>query len=293
MPDLLPLAAPSYEELASRQLRRLGDDDDLEVPFGKYELRARLPAGPGDECFAAVPRGPAGFTKYAFLRRFPWTRIDDALVAAVERRAPVQHVGIEQLFDLAVHERHGYLVSELVSGLGLDHLDDALRRRGERLPWRTALAMLHDACHRLLPLRAAGVGSDVTPAHLRLSITGRLYLCFGLPPAAEPAWGRTLCGVVRPILALAATAEERALLDGLLRDTDDAGAVAVASDALVQRHPELDPGLPALLLAMLEDEPDVGGVTDLLLEDRPQLAIHRLWSLVAEVLSTPRPGYAA
>jgi tRNA A-37 threonylcarbamoyl transferase component Bud32 len=290
--DLLSLGAPSYEELAARQLRRLDRDDEPGERWGRYRLRAPIPAGPGDECFVAVQDGLVCIEKLSFLRRFPRARLDGALVAAVRRRAEVNHRGVEQLYDLGELGRHGYLVSELVQGLGVDHLDEALRRRGERLPWPVALAMFHDACERVSHLHAAGViHGDVTPARLRLSLTGILYLCYGLPAAAEPSWGRALCDVARPILQLAATDEERALLDEILGDADGEGALAVASDALVLRHPELDPILPALLLSALEDAPLARGrATALLLEDLPYLPLHRLWQLVADVLAAPRPG---
>lgn len=293
MSDLISLGAPSYEELAAHQHRRLDHDDELDEQCGTYRLRARVPAGPGDECFVAVHQGLGGFTRYVFLRRFPRARLDDALVAAVGRRADINHRGVEQLYELGQHGPHGFLVSELVEGLGLDHLDDALRRRGERLPWPVALALFHDACERVTHLHAAGViHGDVTPARLRLSLTGNLYLCHGLP-AAVPSWGRALCDVARPILRLAATDEDRALIDELLRDADGEGTLAVASDALVLRHPELDPLLPALLLSALEGAPlAMGRVTSMLLADLPYLALHQLWNLVAELLATPRPGRA-
>jgi hypothetical protein len=292
MSDLLPLGAPSYEELAARQHqhRRLGHDDELDEQCGAYRLRARIPAGPGDECFVAVRDGLAGFTRLVFLRRFPRDRLGSALTAAVQRRAEINHHGVEQLFELGAHGRYGYLVSELVEGLGVDHLEDALRARGERLPWPIALALFHDACERVTHLYAAGVvPGDVTPARLRLGLTGSLYLCHGLP-AAEPAWGRALCDVARPLLRLAAAEEERGLIDELLGDADGEGALAVASDALVLRHPELDPLLPALLLSALEGAPlAMGRVTSMILADLPYLAIHRLWELVAEILAAPRP----
>lgn len=289
MSDLIPLGAPSYEELAAHQHRRLDHDDDLDERCGSYQLRARVPAGPDDECFVAVQQGMADFTRYVFLRRFPRARLDAAVVAAVRRRAEINHHGVEQLYELGEQGRHGFLASELVEGLGLDQLDDALRRRGERLPWAVALAMFHDACERITHLHAAGVvHGGVTPARLRLSLTGNLFLCHGLPSAVEPAWGRALCDVARPILRLAATDEERALIDELLRDADGEGTLAVASDALVLRHPELDPILPALLLSALEGAPlAMGRVTSMLLADLPYLAIHQLWQLVAEVLAAP------
>jgi hypothetical protein len=290
--DLLPLSAPSYEELAAYR-RHVDFNDPHAESFGRYRLHARIPAGPGDECFVAIQDGPAGFVRPAFLRRFPAARLREGLTAAVKRRAHVDHPGIEQLYELARHEEHGLIVSQLVEGIGLGELDAALRRRGERVPWPAALAMLHDALVRAVHLRAAGaVHGDLTPSRLRLSFTGCLYLCFGLPTAEPVSWARMLGDVAHPILCLAATEAERALLDELiLGDGGDGGsggdgdALGVASDALVQRHPELDPALPALLLSALRGAPAMGDAAEMILEGRPQHAMHRLWRLVAETLA--------
>jgi len=286
VPDLLPLAAPSYEALAARRLRPPDPDDGdgLEDQVSRYRLHTRIPAGPGDECFVGM-FGGSQFTQFVFVRRLPALPPGAALIDALKRRAMITHDGIEQIFEFTTLGDHSYIVSELVQGVGLDHFAAALRH--ERLPWTAALAMLHDACERISHLRAAGIHADVTPARLRLSLTGRLYVCHGLPALAPPTWGGVLCDVARPILRLAATDDERALLDQLLPDADLA-ALAVASDALVQRHRELDPILPLFLRSMLEGAPALDDIAHMLVERRPQGAIHRLWQLVANALATPR-----
>ena len=292
MSDLLSLAAPSYEELAARRLRPpdFNDHDGIEDRFGRYRLHTRIPAGPGDECFVGLV-GDVRYYQFVFVRRLPGERLGAAQSDALKRRAMITRSGIEQIFELAGFDDHSYLVTELIQGVGLDHLDAALRQRRERLSWTAALAMLHDACECISHLRAAGIiHGDVTPARLRLSITGRLTVCYGVPSVVEPAWARVLCDVARPILRLAATADERALLDELLRGAAaDEAALAVASDALVQQHGELEPILPLLLRSMLEGAPPLGGIAGMLRDGRPQHAIHRLWQLVAEVIATPRP----
>ncbi len=292
MADLLAQHPPSYVDLAAYEVRRGLYDRQAGEPWGRYLLLARIPAGPGDECFVATPDSATGFMQPVFLRRFPRARLDDAWIAGFKRRALINHLGIEQVFELGRHEQHGFVVGQLVEGAGLDHFDAALRQRGERLPWRVALAILHDALERLAHLHEVGVvHDDVTPARLRLALAGGLYLCHGLPEATEPAWAHAVCELARPILRLAATEEERALLDELLRDDAGGGALAVASDALVLRHPELDPVLPALLLPALERAPLAAGRA-MLAEDLPAHGFHRMWELVAEVFATPRPGRA-
>jgi hypothetical protein len=288
--DLLSLGAPSYEELAVRQLRRASSDALLDEEVGAYALREQLPSGPDDECFVAIQRGVAGFVRPVFLRRFPAARLDEALIAAMKARAGILHRGVEQIYELGRDRAWGFIVSELIEGLGVDRLDDALQRRGERLPWPIALAMFHDACERITHLRDAGiVHGEVTPARLRLSLNGIIYLCHGVPGARPASWGRALCDVARPILRLAGTAEERALLDDLLGDADSEGALGVASDALVLRHPELDPVVPALLLSALEGAPlAMGRVTSMLLGRLEYLALHRMWELVVEVIAAAR-----
>ncbi|HWU89766.1 MAG TPA: hypothetical protein VN253_21030, partial [Kofleriaceae bacterium] len=122
MTDLLSLGAPSYEELAARQLRRPGADDLLDERCGRYRLCEQVPCGPGDECFVAVLEGPSGFERHVFLRRFPAARLDETLITAVKARAEVLHRGVEQVYELGRSGPWGFLVGELIEGLGLDQL---------------------------------------------------------------------------------------------------------------------------------------------------------------------------
>jgi hypothetical protein len=87
--DLLPLAAPSYEELAARRLRPLDPDDDdgIDERFGRYQLHTRIPAGPGDECFVGLVRG-SQFDQFVFVRRLPEARFSAAFVAPRPPPAP-------------------------------------------------------------------------------------------------------------------------------------------------------------------------------------------------------------
>jgi len=290
--DLLPLGAPGQRELEASQLRRLDPSEahDVRGQLGRYQLHRRIPAGPDEECFVGVFKG-SQLNQFVFLRRFARARLDQTLIDAYKRRAMITHDGIEQILELQWPDSACYAVSELVQGLGLDHLDASLRLHRDRVPWTAALAMLHDACDRITHLRGAGIlHGDTTPARLRLSLSGRLYLCHGLPATADSTWARVLCDVVHPILGLAAAGDEHSLLDRLLRDADAEDALAVASDALVQHHPELDPALPLLLRSMLEGTPAFADVTGVLLESRPRPAIRRLWQLVAEALAAPRPA---
>ena len=290
MADLLSLGAPSYRELASHRRYRQGTNAEVHgESWGRYTLCERIPCGPGDECFAAS-HGGSQFVVFVFLRRFPAAWLDDAWLDGLKARALLTRRGIEQVHEVARHEQHGFVVTDLIEGLALDRLDDILCRRGERLPWPVALAIFHDAYERISYCRAAGVlRSEVTPARLRLSLDGMLQLCGTLPEESAPVWGRALCEVARASLGLAADAEERALLDDIL-DDDIEGALEVASDAIVERHPEIDPLLPSVLFAALDGTPlAMDRVRARLLDRLDRLDVGRLWQLVAENLG-PAPA---
>ena len=101
-------------------------------------------------------------------------------------------------------------------------------------------------------MREAGIiHGDLTHARLRLAYDGTLYVCHGLPRHhATATWGRAVCSAADATLSLAATAEDMAVLGAADGDID---ALAIACDALIVRHPELDPILPALVLAARDD----------------------------------------
>jgi hypothetical protein len=254
--------------------------------FGRYVLCERVPCGNDDECHVAtLDEATGGYQPALFLRRFPAQRPDKPLLERIRRVAVLTSRGLEQIFELGRIDGRVFVVSELIEGVGLDQLDARLVARGQRLPWDVALALLFDATDRIGQLRAAGaLHGGVTPARLRLRVadTGTLVLCHGMP-AAEATWPQVLFAVVRPILRLAATAPERALLDGVLDDDGCTGALAVASDAVVLRHPELDPVLPALFQALLDDAPPVRERMRERLADRlDATAVRALWAIVRD-----------
>jgi hypothetical protein len=291
VPDLLrPRATVKQSELFSWRHARLDELGELDEPWTeRYRLRARISAGPDDECFVAA----LAYHGLVFIRRFPGACFSE-LLAPIKRLGQLHREGVEIVFELSKHGDHGYVVTELVEGLDLDELDDALRRRGERLPWRLALAMLHDAWSRATYLQAAGaLQGNITPARLRLGLAGRLYLCHGMPATTQPAWRRVVCDVVRPILRLAASDEEDALLGRLLDDNDEddlENALAVASDALLAHHRDLDPLLPLLLEAALEDGAlAMDRAAKMISAALPQRAVDRLWHFIARAIGAPWP----
>jgi hypothetical protein len=253
--------------------------DKLRV--GRYALCERVPCGGDDECYIATLGGAHGYQPHLFLRRFPTEGLEESLIEWFRRIARAHGNGLEPIFELSHEAGHTVMVTDLIDGVGLDQLDARLTACGQRLPWEVALALLFDATDRIGQLRAAGaLHNGLTPARLRLAYTGTLYLCHGVP-VTEIAWTQALFAIVRPILRLAATAPERELLDGVLDDAGTTEALAVASDALVMRHPELDPVLPTLFQALLDDANRARERTRAMLADRlDAAAVQQLWARV-------------
>ena len=86
--------------------------------------------------------------------------------------------------------------------------------------------------------------------------------------------------MIHPILALAADDGERVLLHELFTD-EHPDAVWVASDALVQRHPELDPVLPLVFLSLAGRVPRTAAHAALA-ERVPVEELRALWQLVVD-----------
>ena len=278
--DLLAIGAPDYDDLAPPTPRIVQHEH---LRWGKFYICEALPCGPGDECFAVSRAGLAGFEKLSFLRRFPKGELAVPLIANVRLHAFARARGIEQILELATHEDHAYIESEYVGGISVDRMISALRARRQQLPWPIALAMFFDAYTRVSQLRDIGIlHGDLTPSRLRMSWRGLLYICHGLP-RTRGTWPRMLCDAALPILKLAATDEEATLLTGVLRGADSDASLAIASDALILRHPELDPLLPALLLSALDGSrvqmERVGSQLAQQLDTQP------LWQLVAELVN--------
>jgi hypothetical protein len=248
---------------------------------GRYFLCERVPCGDDDECYIVTHSELHGYQPHLFLRRFPTEGLDERLIEWFRRIARANGSGLEQVFEIGHEAGHTVMVTGLIEGVGLDQLDAQLVACGQRLPWEVALALLFDATDRIGRLRAAGaLHGGVTPARLRFAYTGTLYLCHGAP-VTDIAWTHALFAVVRPILRLAATAPERELLDGVLDDADSTEALAVASDALVLRHPELDPVLPMLFRALLDDANRARERARAMLAERlDATAVRQLWAIV-------------
>lgn len=249
--------------------------------FGKYGLFERVVSGPEDECYWARFGGLAGFERFVFVRRFASDRMDEATVDAIKRQAHVMLRGIATIFELGRIEPWGFVVGEVVAGASVA----AMVRARRRVPWLAALALVFDTCSRIMRVYDRYVGEDIdlalSPARIFLTHNFEVTLSMGVPKPTQPAWHQTLCGVIHPILALAADERERAMLRELFTD-DNPDAVWVACDALVERHPELDPMLPMVFLALAGRAPR-DEVHAALVEAVPGTALQALWQLAVDV----------
>lgn len=138
----------------------------------------------------------------------------------------------------------GFIASRRVEGTSLVEL----AQTGATITWPVALALVHDVAMRLYQLRYL-IHPEVTPARVRFGIDGEVYVCLGAPPLAHRSWPRANAAILAALLGLAATAEEHALLVGIL-DGESNDPIAIASDALSERHPEYDALFPAVLLPL-------------------------------------------
>lgn len=273
--DIVSRGKPRRFDLPSRQ------PWPMSTMFGRYRLVERVRSGADDECYWARLSGAAGFERIVFMRRFAARRLDEPMMEALKRQARVHALGVSQIFEAGIHEEWGFIVSELVVGASIAAL--AASRR--RVSWLVALAIAFDTCRRLArvyeryPPEEAEV--VITPSRIVLGTTGEVALCMGIPTGRRVAWHRTLCDVIHPILALAAEDDgERVLLRELFTD-EHPDAVWVASDALVQRHPELDPVLPIVFLSLAGRVPSATAHAALV-ERVPIEELRALWQLVMD-----------
>jgi hypothetical protein len=281
LPDIISLGKPRRFEPPGRP------PWSLAIEFGRYELVERIPSGSDDECYVARMAGIAGFERIAFLRRFDRTRLDKPLMDAIKRQAWITERAVAQVFEVGVIDAWGFIVTEHVAGASVA----ALGKRAERIPWLVALAIVFDASARMARIISKRGGRDqreppdpaITPARIILSTSGDVALAMGVPAVERAPWHRALCDMIHPILALAATADERAMLAELFAD-DNADAVWVACDALVQRHPELDPVLPMVFLS-LAGRIDRGEAHRVLVERVPLEQLRALWNHVGATLA--------
>lgn len=180
---------------------------ELPVRIGPYEILGRLGVGGMAEAYLAVRRGPGGFVQRACIKRIrPDLGQDPEFVrqfmAEASLAARLRHAAITQVLDFGQDGNHYYLALELVEGLDLRELLEAVG--GSLSPELTLycaieLATALDFAHRGggVPGESAIVHRDVSPSNVLVSLEGEVKLTdFGIARSlGGPRHTRT--GIVR------------------------------------------------------------------------------------------------
>lgn len=178
--------------------------------MGPFELEKQLGRGGMAETFVAVRYGPAGFEQRVCLKRIlPELARDPNMVRLfldeARNTASLRHSNIVQVIDFGTDNDQHYLALELVDGMDLHRLLDALPEGMRGLPadlvahigveLSAALDYAHNA-----PNLAGQHGifhRDLSPGNILVSTNGDLKLTdFGVAKAAGQARA-TAAGVVR------------------------------------------------------------------------------------------------
>lgn len=149
------------------------------------------------ETFVAERRGPAGFEQRVCLKRvLPAFCQDAAFVAMFQNEARLAarlaHPHIAQVYDFGEVDGQWWMTLELVDGIDLRALLDAVRKLGQPMPLDLVLLIVADVCAALayahepsLDGRPSIVHRDVSPSNVLLSYDGAVKLAdFGI---AKPA----------------------------------------------------------------------------------------------------------
>jgi len=177
---------------------------------GPFELERSLGRGGMAETFVAVRHGPSGFEQRVCLKRIlPELASDPSMVRLfldeARNTASLRHSNIAQVIEFGTAGGHHYLALELVDGLDLHKLLDALPQGTPGLPpdvvahIAVELSAALDYAHHA-PNLAGHLGifhRDVSPSNILVSENGDLKLTdFGVAKAAGQARA-TAAGIVR------------------------------------------------------------------------------------------------
>jgi eukaryotic-like serine/threonine-protein kinase len=182
--------------------------DDFPVTFGRYTLMGLLGEGGMARVFRAELQGPAGFRKAAavkIIRASVATR-SEALRASLKNEARLggllHHPNIVDTYDYGEVEGLPYIAMEMVRGLGLDVILNAVRP----LPAPLAVEFGAQICAGLdhaHNLEDAGVDSqlvhrDLKPSNVIVSRDGLVKVMdFGIAKATMISEGNTQTGMTK------------------------------------------------------------------------------------------------
>lgn len=170
--------------------------------IGRYALFDALASGGMATVHVGRLMGPVGFARTVAIKRLhPQFSRDPEFVAMFldEARmcARIRHPNVVPTLDVVADDGELFLVMEYIQGESLSHLVKSLHARGERMPWRVALAIVVGALHGLHAAheskdeRGVALGlvhRDVSPQNILVGTDGMArVLDFGIAKAA----GRT------------------------------------------------------------------------------------------------------
>jgi eukaryotic-like serine/threonine-protein kinase len=170
--------------------------------IGRYALFDALASGGMATVHVGRLMGPVGFARTVAIKRLhPQFSRDPEFVSMFldEARmcARIRHPNVVPTLDVVADGGELFLVMEYIQGESLSHLVKGLQTRGERMPWRVALAIVVGALHGLHAAheskdeRGVALGlvhRDVSPQNILVGTDGMArVLDFGIAKAA----GRT------------------------------------------------------------------------------------------------------
>lgn len=200
--------------------------------IGRYALFDALASGGMATVHVGRLMGPVGFARTVAIKRLhPQFSRDPEFVAMFldEARmcARIRHPNVVPTLDVVADDGELFLVMEYIQGESLSHLVKTLQGRGERMPWRVALAIVVGALHGLHAAheskdeRGVALGlvhRDVSPQNILVGTDGMArVLDFGIAKAA----GRTQTtreGAVKGKLGY--MAPEQMAAEGVTRQAD-------------------------------------------------------------------------
>ncbi len=163
--------------------------------FGKYQLLRRLAASRSSEVFLAQAVDPARSGPVALKRMFqPLSEnkaLATALLAETKAAAPLRHRHIALIQDFGEVDDRFYVATELLDGISLERVGEALSKEGRRMPTALAARIMASVCDAVAyagahrgPSGRALVHQGLTPSRVMLTRDGGVkILDFGVASA--------------------------------------------------------------------------------------------------------------